>query len=430
MALNEDKPRNATVKAYNGQVELLRIDREEYALAKEHMIREHNKKMAFLSGTSVFGHLPPEALHTVAKQMFFQRYGLMAEIWKQGSAVDPTRFMPVVSRGEVRIIQTIPLSSRRLQQQVAESIPKGRPHAEPRATVEPASDEGREDELNDKVFVLGTLCRRALLVESTMLERPAPSAEPTYKRGSSSAAASLATRACTLFGRYPVELLWISRFFFDQLLAEHAHLRPYFEEWVFPFPDATHAHRLFAEHGMWRRFKRQLRVDVQHHSPRMQQRIARARDAAGAKRSPLPLASPVLRYLQPDLELPCRLPAEIDLLRQPQFQAQGPPAGSLATRFDTTPRAEVYSRFPWEPHHANVPKPVATVLLQAQATAVRSPRPTEPGKVSSPRSPSCANTARAKAKAGPTPTPPPRRARVPTASPIARRRPLRLSQAK
>jgi len=109
-ALREKSVRNGTVTSMEAS-ELLRVDLKDYDQLLRHNDdnSDHKSKVEALKRYPALRCLRPGDFQEMAKRIFFQTYSAGEHLWNQGEMFDSMRFFPLVLRGEVTLLQEVPV---------------------------------------------------------------------------------------------------------------------------------------------------------------------------------------------------------------------------------------------------------------------------------------------------------------------------------
>ena len=300
VALNEDEPRNATVTSAENDCELLRIERDDYEMAKRIQQKLAKAKADFLHTIPFFSPLSKVEVDDIAKRCFYESLPVGSVLWTQRDEIDPLRFLPIVHHGEILVVQRIALRKLATKKPRWQKTKMNRRRASIsfRSTV----DRGKLASLpeNMKNFGLCSMSIKSFFLDEAML----------CKREDDR------IRKATLIPITHVEVLWLSHFYWKQLVLENKKLIDNIPKWLFHYPTVASVTSLYAESTMWGQFKKKLMEDVVRMSPRSQADLSALRGTSSLTKmidkqlEKTNMYACLPREHQPDISLQFRLPQD------------------------------------------------------------------------------------------------------------------------
>ena len=260
VALNEDAPRNATVMSAENSCELLRIERRDYEMAKKIQVQLAKEKADFLHSIPFFADMPWSDVDDLAKRCFYESLPVGKVLCSQGDQVDPLRFLPIVHHGECLVVQRVAFQVKKRKPFQFQGGGRASPPFSPRNQQKRASvvspGMGRPNKYGRKVpalsslmknFGLCTMGKKGFFLEEAMLAKKEEDQ----------------IRMSTLVAVTPLEVLWLSSYYWKTLIMKDPKLVASFPTWQFRYPSQESTRRLWAEASMWGQFKQKLMEDVQ-----------------------------------------------------------------------------------------------------------------------------------------------------------------------
>lgn len=301
VALNESKPRNATVTTGEPNCVFLRIHADHYRIARDAEVEAQRSKLDFLGSMAVFRNISEAGLVQIANKCFSERVGAGAALWRDHSEPDFLRFFPIVYHGEVLAVQRVDAGASAGGNKTSRALSQSAP--------------GENNALGVCTFAPG-----ATILEPGMLPETNPQA----------GAVRIQRRTTSMVTLTPCEILWMTKGDFEKCLEDTPGLAASMGEWVVRFPSPTQALKLWRERVLWESYKIDLRdesiltakhreqassANVPRHSRQRREQTS-PRSTAASRPSQSPTATLVSmhhilpREFQPNVVLPYRFPQD------------------------------------------------------------------------------------------------------------------------
>ena len=299
-ALISNNPRNATVVSAEPS-ELLMIEKADYErVVKRLHVDELNKKASFVRGIPAFQTFADDIVKDLASRVFFEKVGIHTNIWKQGDAVDPMRYLMIVKHGEVHVIKNFRVKKKKRRDM---SISNKRVEEEDFSTqtftakrrggtvVKAALTGARTAAMSQRQTIAGAvqgceympkradLCILGVnaaflergMLESSKADMKKDAAEELEERIMTETQSE--NRGCTLVAGCACEVGWLSKHVFNQLThygttlvetmgSQNANMSRQAEqlmadlsEWIIEYPTEKELVLLYSEDKLWKEFK-------------------------------------------------------------------------------------------------------------------------------------------------------------------------------